>query len=319
MIIEIDVAVMHDRDALRDLERIALKIEDGWHIWDVAGNEGFEDTPWLRDPGLVGEQARELLIASTKRSGYPSGVHSRRVRVTLRPAGQGDLDPGSAARLAQSPLEIFVENRIGDGAFIRRVVAELDRELHKYLQTDAECVRIDSVGGKTQMAEVVERRCRGWVRPRLVVVVDSDQLAPSSSGATPSVEASRLKKKCDDLGVPCWVLAKREAENYLPSVLLEVRPNASMEHQRRLDAWSSLSEDQKDFYDMKQGLPKDPRPEEAELFRYLARSIREALEPGFGSHVDKCWEIWKVHAKDALRERGRGDLEKGLELLRSEV
>lgn len=70
---------------------------------------------------------------------------------------------------------------------------------------------------------------------------------------------------------------------------------------------------------MKEGLPKDPRPEEAELFRHLAKSVRETLEPGFGPHVDKCWGVWLVHAKDALRERGRGDLEKGLQLLRSEV
>lgn len=328
MIIEIDVAVAHDRESLRSLERIALKIEDGWHLWAVDEPEDFEGTPWLRDPGVTGERGRALLLAAIKRSGYPPGIHSRRVRVALRPQQADGLEPKDAADLAESPVVILVENRFADGAFVRRIIADLDRVLNKYWQDDIHRVEIDSVGGKGQMADEVERRCKRGIRPRLVVVVDSDQRAPSvrdhspttsGPGTTPSLEAARLKRKCDQYQVPCWVLAKREAENFLPRVLLEARPNADAEHQRRVDAWGALDEDQKDFYDMKDGFPKEPTPAEGELFGNLAKRRQMILESGFGPNIDKCWEIWEVSAGDALRERGRGDLEKGLELLRSEV
>jgi hypothetical protein len=319
VIIEIDAAVAHDRESMRSLERIALKIEDGWHLWEVEGAEGFENTPWLQDLGQAGERARDLLRAAIKRSGYPPGVHRRRVRVTLQPQREDEIKPEDAAHLAEAPMEVLVENRFGDGAFIRRIVAELDRELNNYWHAYQRGVKIDSVGGKGQMADEVERRCNGVTRPRYVVVVDSDQRAPASTGATPSIEASRLKKKCDEYRVPCWVLAKREAENYLPRVLLKARRDSGAVHQHRVDAWDCLSEDQKDFYDMKEGFPENPTQAEVELFECLVQWARNALESGFGSHVDKCWEIWSAQAKEALRERGRGDLEKGLELLRSEV
>ena len=52
-------------------------------------------------------------------------------------------------------------------------------------------------------------------RQRLVAIIDSDRKGPND---TDSAAAPALRRQCERLGVSCWVLAKREAENYLPRI-----------------------------------------------------------------------------------------------------
>ena len=106
---------------------------------------------------------------------------------------------------------ILVENRESDGPFVERVVKEIDnRQLGKLWERGGAPIRFDSVGGAGQMRQEVERRA-GAVpyRPRLVAVVDSDKKGP---GTTANESARRLRQICEDRSLPCWVLAKREAE-----------------------------------------------------------------------------------------------------------
>jgi len=306
----------HDERAHDDLDRILYKVEDGWHLLHGADLEDLVSTPWLRDQGRAGTKARELVQAAIQRSAYPTKPHRRRIRVTPSPQQDGELTPKHAARLSEQPLVILVENRFDDGAFVRRIVAEFDRSFNKYLSTSTAPVTFDSVGGKGQMQREVEARCQQGPRPRLVVVVDSDRRAPSDP---PSPEATRLHGACSRRGIPCWVLAKREAENYLPKMLLDAHRNTGSEHRRRVDAWAKLNEDQKDFYDMKEGLSGGPTEAERALFDDLPSGQRATLGSGFGSKISQCWRHYPANARDELRVRGRGDLELGLEFIRQEI
>ena len=110
-----------------------------------------------------------------------------------------------------------------------------------------------------------------------------------------------------------------------PRILLLARQDAGKDHERQVDAWDRLSDDQKNFFDMKDGLPS-PLPEvEQELFDGLSQADKTILSKGFGRKVDKCWTIRSSSEKftDELRKeltrRGQGDLECGLELIRREV
>ena len=132
MRIEIDISAANDPDALQWLDRILHKIEDGWHVWDTdseSNPDAFEDTTWTRDGGRQGDQVREMLIASIQRGAWTLAPHGRRVRVTTCPNGADELKPEDATRLAEEPLVILVENRVSDGAFVERVVKELDNSL----------------------------------------------------------------------------------------------------------------------------------------------------------------------------------------------
>ncbi len=319
MLIEIETSVADDPAAHRWLDRLLHKIGDGWHLWDVTGLERFSETTWICDRGRAGAWVSELFVAATRRSAWSGpGPHGRRLRVTNAPNGSEKLSPESAARLAEQPLVVLVENRVSDGhGFLGRVIHELDHDLRKLLKMSGEPLQFDSVGGKGQMVEEVTRKCASsQVRPRLVVMVDSDRKGPEEK---PSLEAQRLKEKCEQQNLPCWILAKREAENYLPRPLLEARPDSGRDHAQRVEAWDRLSDDQKDYLDMKNGLPTKPQPAERKLFNELNKKDRDLLKTGFGRKVHHCWKNWSVSPKKELLKRGRGDLEHGLSLIRKEV
>ena len=321
MRIVIDISAANDPDAHPWLDRILHRIEDGWHVWDLTDApdaEAIEATPWATDLGRQGNRLRELLVAATQRSAWTLEPHTRRLRVTTLPAGPDEFAPEQASRLADEPLVILVENRDSDGAFVARIVTELDKSLHGVWRREGKPIRFDSVGGADRMPQEVEKRA-GAVpyRPRLVAVIDSDRKSPRDAE---SRNARLLRKTCDKLGIPCWVLAKREAENYLPRVLLGAKPDAGPEHAKMVDVWDRLSDDQKDFFDMRHGLPKDPPPIVEKLFDHLPEADRETLAAGFGPKVHACWSVWHVRAPGhELRTRGRGDLELGIDGIRREL
>ena len=320
MRIEIDSSAANDPDAHKWLNRILHKIEDEWHIWDTvkpSAPDAIEATRWIRDRGAQGDWVRQLLVASIQRGAWTSAPHGRRVRVTAHPTGADELNPEDAVRLAEEPLVILVENRISDGAFVKRVVTEIDKSLHRLWQRPGGPIRLDSLGGVGQMRKEIERRALGMpYRPRLVTIIDSDRKGPND---TDSAVADAVRRKCAALNISCWVLAKREAENYLPRILLSQRQNGGTDHARLVEAWDGLTDDQKNFFDMKNGLPGVPSAIEQQLFDGLSPADRTVLSRGFGKNLYKCWALWRGQAKIALRSRGQGDLERGIEMIREEV
>ena len=321
MRIEIDLSAANDPDAHPWLNRILAKIEDGWHVWDTTSlpdPHSFLAATWVRDRGNQGDWVRQLLVASIQRDAWTLAPHGRRVRVTVQPSAADELEPEAAARFAEEPLCILVENRFSDGVFVRRVVTELDQSLHGVWRRAGEPIRIDSVGGAGQMPAEIERRTqkRGPNRPRLVAIADSDRKGPTD---TDSDRARALRHECAKRNVACWVLAKREAENYLPRVLLSELQNTGAHHARLVEAWDDLDDDQKNYFDMKNGLPDRPSALEEALFQDLSQGDRQVLSHGFGDNVYKCWTYWNVKAKTELLRRSQGDLERGIELIRKEV
>ena len=319
MRIVIDIGVANDPDAHRWLDRILYRIDDGWHVWDLSESDpdALRATTWVAGRGKV----CDLLLASVGRDAWTPDPYGRRVRVAAHPSAADELVPEQACRLTDEPFVILVENRFSDGAFVERIVKELDRSLRALWGRDGEPIRFDSTGGVGEMHRVVEARTnRVPYRPRLVAVIDSDRKGPGDKG---SDEARQLHRVCEARGLSCWVLAKREAENYLPRVLLGAKPNAGDRYSRLLEAWDRLDDDQKDFFDVKHGLPDDPsKVSEVEqaLFDGLSDADREILAEGFGPKVHECWKQWQVRdVKGELLARGRGDLEHGIELIRKEL
>ena len=321
MRITITVEAANDSEAHHWLDRIVGRIEDGWHVWDTAElsePDTMETTSWFRDQGRQGRRLlRDLLRASIRRGAYPLEPHGRHLCVTPRPNSVNEMRPADAFRLADEPLFLLVENRESDGAFLKRVVTELDPSLHRMWQQDGNPIRVDSVGGAGQMPQEVKRRAaRGAAQVRLVAIADSDRKRPADS---PGQTARELRRVCENRGIACWVLEKREAENYLPRVLLDARPDSGPEHARRVEAWDRLSEDQKDFFDTKHGLANESSSAGEFLLTGVSGDDRARLANGFGPRVDACWSVWSVQARSELRARGRGDLEHGLALIRSQV
>ena len=278
MIVQITPAAAADATAHRWLDTILRKVEDGWHIWEVTGLETFSDSSWVADRGSAGTWVQELFVAAVRRSAWGSNApHHRRLRVVQTRIQHDELTPEKAARLAEEPFVVLVENRFSDRAFLTRVVRELDHRLARLLNNVTEPIRFDSLGGKGQMARYVEERCvRSSPVPRLAVVVDSDRATPT---APPSKEARKLLATCSRRGVPCWLLEKREAENYLPYALLNARRNVGEAHRACLAAWDRLPDDLKDVYDM-------PGRQRAAARDTFARGDPDVIPPSSGA--DRC-------------------------------
>ena len=215
---------------------------------------------------------RHLLVASIQRGAWTLAPHERRVRVTACPGAADELKPENATRFAEEPFVILVENRDSDGAFVKRVVRELDKSLHRLWRRPGDPIRFDSLGGAGQMPEEVERRTQGKpYRPRLVAIIDSDRKGPND---TDSPAAQALYRQCEKRSVPCCILAKREAENYLPRILLDERQDVGADHARLVEAWDRLNNDQKNFFDMKNGFEDG-----------VANAVYDALGIGIPHHV----------------------------------
>ena len=300
------------------LDRIIARVDDGWHIWDVSRLERFPETSWVTERGTAGQRIIELYQKSVAAGAWRGAIHRREIVVTGDPESSDEFTPEAAARFAEEPFTILVENRISDGAFLEKIIQELDRPLGKYWNQPGRPIKIDSLGGTGQMRQAVESQGRKTPRPRFAVVVDSDRRTPTSA---PCETAREIERECEKHGFPCWVLAKREVENYLPRELLDLRTDAGQEHADRVEVWDSLTDDQKDCFDMKNGLSVELSGEEAQLFEVLNDGDRRILSQGFGDNVYKCWLNWENRdtVRAAIRDRGRGDIERGLELLRQGV
>ena len=320
MRITIDPRTANRPEAHKWLDRILHRVEDGWHVWEVKDARSIaalKVTSWVSARGQQGLGIRDLLDKAIVGTAWRSPLHGRSLRVTQNPAQDGDLAPEEALRFIDEPVIILVENRYSDGSFVRRIVAETDSSLNRLWHRPGEPIRIDSVGGAGQMSTEVLRRVRGApCRPRIVAITDSGRRHPED---TESSDAKRLQTECSKYGVPCWVLAKREAENYLPGILLDEHPGAGGRHALLVDTWNRLSDDQKDFIDMKHGLRTD-RPESSRgLFGNLSLTERRIFDEGFGPMVYKCWSIWTVQAARQILERGQDDLKYGTLTIRREV
>ena len=196
---------------------------------------------------------------------------------------------------------------------------ELDESLSNHWNQSTEPIQIDSVGGVTQMPRAIrERSEKGSVRLRLLAIADSDKKYPSDQEGN---GAQKLREACNDHNIPCWILAKREAENYLPPILLrKMKPN-DQEHIRAVDAWERLSDDQKNFFNMKKGLPQDRDDDKYPLFEGVSEADYIVLTKGFfaGKKIHKCWAYANAEIESELRTRSQGDLEYGIGLIRKEV
>jgi len=194
MLIEIDTLITEDLPSYQWLDRILHKVSDGWHIWDTTNAmdvSDFGDTEWIGERVWV----KELLQKSIERDTWNSELHQRRIRVTSDPKNENEMRPEAAAKFAETPLYILVENRFSDGVFLKRIVKELHKDLLNYWMESVDAIKIDSVGGIGQMDRMVEEYAMGKsLRPRMVVIADSDK---KSSNAIVRKTVKRLRETCE--------------------------------------------------------------------------------------------------------------------------
>jgi hypothetical protein len=235
------------------------------------------------------------------------------------------LDPRTALRLLRTPLRLLVEDRLNDGAFVRKMLSPTFRgTLMNAIAMG--WVELEHGGGIDAMRRRVDEAALDPATcARLWVMFDSD----GRDQGDLSDSARQLEKACCEASRP-WPLtfhrlARRSIENYIPLASLtgaghklkqlrndEQRGN----HWKLIDAAQRL-EGKRYFYNMKSGLLGDVVPAEKRreyrksgrpladddlppLFRGLDASTREALRHGFGADVADLFH--DLHGVEFIRE-----------------
>jgi len=320
MRVRIESTVANNPDAHKWLDRILHKISDGWHLWDTTqeiDSSAFEATSWIRNRGTKGDEIFQLLQASLRQDAWGFRLHNRTITVTNDPSGADELKPEDAARLAEMPVVILVENRYSDGLFIRKIIDILDESLSNYWNLPGSPIQIDSVGGIGQMPLAIKEKVSRYpLNLRFVAICDSDKSSPS---ATESKCATKVRTICEEHNFACWILAKRTSENYLIKILLELWKPNSGQHIQIVESWARLSDNQKNHFNMKMGIPKDRDDNRYPLFQNLSKDDYTTLTTGFGNNVYQCWQNIEIDHTSELKIRSQGDLEYGINLIREQI
>lgn len=333
MKVSLDLSVLCDTSGFDFLDELAGLLQTGRHRWifDEADLEAIEASPWLtaEPDSRAGRRHQELFRKTAKaaiesrgaeaREPHSSDPASQAHALTIAVGGADGVSLSDGLAQLQCPAELFVEDDISDRRFIRTLVKVFERgELRQAINEG--WMVITHCGGKGGIVPRAERLLGDTVaRPdRVATLLDSDRAHPDHRSSSFDI-AERL----EEIGIRVIVLAKREAENYLPLAALDLARQKSTYRAFR----DRLTPTQQDHFDMKGGFvsvtatdargrkrtrPKVPRAHGG-LYDDLPEGVCANLVGGFGDHCGQLFERAEV-TREGLEARCRHD-RSGSELL----
>lgn len=217
------------------------------HVWLGPDPEEEWFQPFLADLGAVAEY---FTTAFYKQQAW--GAQSSGRLVSISESQEGCLSMAIAGDLLTRPLEILVENSLGDGELLRTMLICSAPWIEE--DFDSGRVRFAHSGGKADAINQLTVRVKDFERSRVplhvVVIVDSD----SKFLQDPGVDTKKVRDKCEELGVRLHVLHKRKIENYLPDRILDSYANRWTDRHVDVTFVKSLNREQRDFHPMKEAL-----------------------------------------------------------------
>jgi len=263
----------------------------GRHRWMIPVNDDGAalQSRYCQDSGHMGKRARELYQKSLV---FAPGPGDQFLEINEIPKEPHEMSPSVAADYLSQPLSIAVEDSRSDGTFLSLLATAFSKKKVKKA-IDCNDIIYEHGGGSGLARRVAELAERKQCPPRLFVLSDSDRLGP---GPLPQ-KLDSLIHTCDQHSAMLRILEKREMENYIPPKLIRAwlkkqRPSElSLQRTRCLDTFEGLSEQQKSFFDMKNGfsrldrLREEDRATQNHLYSDLDDNQRAVLESGFSSDV----------------------------------
>ncbi|MEZ8651710.1 hypothetical protein AB6D92_22405 [Vibrio splendidus] len=163
-----------------------------------------------------------------------------------------------ACILISKPIEIWVENAINDGAFVKLILSRTLLNLFESWEAKSR-VEFTTRGGIGDMKKTLLIRNNDMGhRNKRFVLCDSDALQKGK----PHREANVIINTCTDNKIPHHCLERRSIENYLPidylinSINVNARPTNNK--YKKYNAFKKLSEDLRHYYHMKEGINHTP-------------------------------------------------------------
>ncbi|HSO00357.1 MAG TPA: hypothetical protein VLS89_18820 [Candidatus Nanopelagicales bacterium] len=262
---------------------------------------------WLGEQSPKVRGAAELVLAEGLKAaeyGHAGGAREPMVLVERReaPSWPDDLRHGAirlplaAARdLLARPLRLLLENGRNDWGFLGKVVpsawkARWDRAVKE------RWIEAENGGGITEMRKIIlqqiapddARRLRTWA------MFDSDgRRAGDSSDAARATRAA-----CEQWGVAYHPLRRRAIENYVPKEALfdwaqrRRKRDDREEKLLRVRAYCAMTEEQRHYFNMKEGFVGDERSDQGVCDIYDNPFVDRLGPLRQGLNKDLAQEIW---------------------------
>ncbi len=294
MRVEFSVQVLSDENCWRILDRIVHFFDEERHLWFADDPETVEKSPWfLSEKESRGKDTRKKLFEeSVKRESYlraesmGDGPHAIRIVVCQTSDDDYSLAPDDAYSALNRAGYIVVEDAESDSVFVRAIIQAFNN-VTLYEALEMKWLSFKHMGGCGQLERTLRRLREEAPGPmRAVVLTDSDRRLPDEE----TKNERTVRELCGEYDIEGYVLKKREAENYLPIPLLNNSGEIAV-----FRAFKRLSQLQRDFFDMKHGLPDDCDLEsQTDLYADVDKADIQRLTKGFGK---ECWKLFERHVR----------------------
>lgn len=252
-------------EVLELIDRLVDRAADEIHLLEVPDADLLMESRWYVGARQTRRRVLAKAVASPPRMRSPlESPHNKIGHVR-------NLDDARlAAKLAHTPLVILVEDRDSDGVFLGILVEECGSpELQRIWNINGDvtpkAIEIETAGGIDAMPQRIGRAAEDAAREgrplRMFVFCDRDERWPGDTRN--SADLQRIDEVCNANDVPCHVLRKRNAENYIPDTVFEAARDdpRNRGHVHRFQALLRRSKVQRDHFPVKDGMTPNERNE----------------------------------------------------------
>ena len=283
--------VFNSEPAWKNLDRLFILIEDRRYEWLLkieSDLDDFANSTYLdAQPHYKYDIYSELAKGTFSKNGMEGNNQNERVINIIT-----TKDLNFYLKFLEQPLYIILEHIENDKHFLDtlfRCFKNASKKINKSIEK--KWISFLHAGGKDGVIPNIKNKL-GEIPPRIFVLLDSDRKfrdEPLSRGLSQALEF------CDSCNtannIQYHVTHKREIENYLPdSVLLAL---TDTEQNIVYGAYSQLSPEQKDFYDLEKGFDdKSSAIGQEALFEGIEEQVFSNLRKGFA--LNKKFDTKKV-------------------------
>lgn len=178
----------------------------------------------------------------------------------VNPIGEYEIEQkvfsrSEAIRYLLQPLSLLVENSLNDAYFLRALFNAFDKEGALLIAYNNNWLQFDNAGGCTNVENYINAQVAHFQGKtkflRYWVMLDGDKRYSTQVVS----KYNKLVKQLEDWNIEYHILDKRCMENYMPTKAIELLKNKVNEDW--INAYLSLSENQKDYLNIGGGFIKD--------------------------------------------------------------
>lgn len=278
----------------RDLNAMVDAFAQNRHQWSIDDPERISASRWIQEgpryDRLAVEIAEKAWRAAIDEASPGSGGRLLIVALedqchTGRWQDEAEFyaSPAQARKILEQPVYVVLENSEADWNFLKAMARAFKALAVEQAMNDHWIMPFHAGGTgefKKRIQELLQRGVVGW---RIVAFLDSDRLTPG-----PLAQSTEKKVQgIESAGIKTIVLFKREIENYLPDAAIDDK-----RHHNVYISLLSLTRQQRDYFDMKQGFEQDKvtgkpmiPPEQQALFAGVNPWHLSRLVGGFGKRI----------------------------------